>query len=577
MNKASGETAALRLRYGYSGRGLHGTVSETSDLKRPAFLVTRRVGGLLEQEGFDGTVAWARERSGSVNAQSGGDMRELAINQAYRNTNGWWKADFGGAVVSYLGRRAEGSVAAEVLRVFPIGGVSFDAWFDASTHLLIRIDEPRHGQSVIVRLSDYRRVAGTMVPGRVRVGTDDPGDDEVQTLASAEALRIVPSDCCAAPGWSPRDTEMFNGADRVTVPFRIVNRHIYADVTVNGKGPFPFMFDTGGVNILTPATARAAGVGSAGSLAMRGAGAGAVVGGIATVHSLAIGGVHFTEQPVRVLPMSDSDIEQAGMIGFEAFRRWVTKIDYGRGTIEFIRPSAFDASAAGTAVPIAFYGNLPVAEGSYDGVPGSFTIDTGNPGGLFLSSPFARSHDIASRIKRGVRTIAGVGVGGPSYGVVFRGGALRLGTVTVGRPVTLVSTDAAGAMADPSLAGNVGAEILRRFVVTLDYARSVIYLKPIDPAPPNLDRYDRSGTRITRTPGRTEVTEVVEGGPAASAGLKSGDTIVSIDGRSASEMSLDAIRSLLRDRPEGTHVTLQLRREGAPISVVLTLRELIGN
>lgn len=567
---------ALRLRYGFVGHGLQGSVEEIDDLRRPAYVVTRRVGGFVEQEGYDGADAWARERSGSVSVQAGGDMRALAVNQAYRSANTWWRGGRGGAALSYLGRRLDVGAPADVIRVTPRGGLPFEAWFDARSHLLTRIDEPRHGQVTVVHMSDYRRVAGAMVAGRIRTGTDDPADDEVQTLIRADFLPSVPSACCAAPPWAATDAALANGVDRVTVPFRIVNSHIYADVLVNGKGPFPFMFDTGGVNILTPATASAAGVGSTGSLSMRGGGAGSVVGGIASVGTLAIGGASFRDQPMRVLPLSDSDVEQAGMIGYETFRRFVTRIDYGRRTIEFIRPSAFDPAGAGTPVPIALYGNLPVARGSYDGIAGDFTIDTGNPGSIFLSSPFVERNALRTRVRGGIRTIAGVGIGGPSYGVVFRGGPLKLGTVTVPRPVALMSSDAAGAMADPSLAGNVGAGILRRFVVTLDYAHSLMYLKPIDPTPPDLDRYDRSGMRIARSSGGTQVTEVVDDGPAAMAGVRKSDLVTSVDGRPAAGLSLDEIKTVLRDQPAGTRVNLVLRRQGEPFEVAVALRDLIA-
>ena len=37
-----------------------------------------------------------------------------------------------------------------------------------------------------------------------------------------------------------------------TFPFQLINNHIYADVKINGKGPYTFIFDTGGVNLVTP-------------------------------------------------------------------------------------------------------------------------------------------------------------------------------------------------------------------------------------------------------------------------------------------------------------------------------------
>ncbi|MGC5799065.1 PDZ domain-containing protein [Sphingomonas sp. NFX23] len=567
--------AGRRLRYTYAGDGMTGVVDEIDDLRGLRYVITRHVGEEMEQDGYDGRAAWARERSGSVTPQSGGDMRALAVNQAYRNSNLWWRSDLGGAKVSYTERQGEGAAAADVLKITPVGGVPFEAWFDAGTHLLSRVDERREGVPTTIRFSKYKVQDGALLAGRISVGTGDVADEVVQTLERADILGSVPEGCCAAPAWTVSDVRLMDGSNSAIVPFRIFNGHIYVDAVVDGKGPFPFLVDTGGVNMISPSTANAAGIKAAGALTMRGAGVGVVVGGIAKVGSLVIGTAMLRNQPMRVLPQPDGGIEQGGMLGFETLRRFVTRIDYGRRTIEFIKPETFSPEGAGTPVPIAFYGNLVIAKGSYDGVPGDFTIDTGNPGSLFLSSPFSEVHSLQSHVQGGLRVIAGVGIGGPSYGLVFRGGPLKLGSVLVERPVALISTDAAGAMADPALAGNIGAAILRRFVLTLDYAHSLIYLKAITPPPPGLDIYDRSGLRISKTPLVVTVEDVAAGTPAAVAGVQKGDVLESIAGISAGKVSIDQIRSLLRDQPPGTKVSLTLRRKGNPLSIVLTLRELV--
>lgn len=194
---------------------------------------------------------------------------------------------------------------------------------------------------------------------------------------------------------------------------------------------------------------------------------------------------------------------------------------------------------------------------------------------MFLSSPYANEHALASRISGGICTVAGVGVGGPSYGLAFRARALSLGSVSVERPVALLSSDTAGAMSDGSLAGNVGAAILRRFVVTLDYPHARMFLKPIVPAPPTLDGYDQSGLRLSRSAKGTVITDVVEASPAALAGVRASDVVLTVDGRPAAERTVDEIRSLLRDQAPGTQVRLGLRRSGKAAEVTLILRPLI--
>ena len=57
------------------------------------------------------------------------------------------------------------------------------------------------------------------------------------------------------------------------------------------------------------------------------------------------------------------------------------------------------------------------------------------------------------------------------------------------------------------------------------------------------------------------VVSPIEGSPAWLAGMRSGDQIVKVDGRSAAGLSIDEAATRLRG-PEGTQVTLTVRREG---------------
>lgn len=70
--------------------------------------------------------------------------------------------------------------------------------------------------------------------------------------------------------------------------------------------------------------------------------------------------------------------------------------------------------------------------------------------------------------------------------------------------------------------------------------------------------------------GLTEIVRPMDGQPADLAGLESGDVVVGVDGESVLEKTLDEVISLIRG-PEGTDVTLTVRREGEdPFDVTIT-------
>jgi serine protease Do len=68
------------------------------------------------------------------------------------------------------------------------------------------------------------------------------------------------------------------------------------------------------------------------------------------------------------------------------------------------------------------------------------------------------------------------------------------------------------------------------------------------------------------------VTEAIEGGPAAKAGLQSGDTIVMFDDKEAGDPS--TLKNLVANTPPGKQVMIKYIRAGKPGSVKVTIQEL---
>jgi len=263
-----------------------------------------------------------------------------------------------------------------------------------------------------------------------------------------------------------------------------------------------------------------------------------------------------------------------GMIGFETFRRFVTRVDYGAGTITLVRPDAFNAKDAGVAVPFVFDGNTIEVQATYDGVSGKFTIDTGSRASLTMNGPFAAKNNF-DKGGKGIDAVTGWGIGGPSRSVALRGDTLSIGTMAVNGPVVEISTDKAGAFADASIAGNIGAGILKRYIVTLDYGHTTMYLKPITVPVTDLDTFDRAGLWINESDDGYKVVDVTKGAPAETAGLKVDDDIVEVDGKPAKSIPLYEMRRQLRDEAAGTVVTFTVKRGSGTASVPVTLRDLI--
>jgi aspartyl protease/PDZ domain-containing protein len=575
---ASGKAGAgeMDLTYAYAGQGMTGVARSVYDTASGAFVDRADIGPTSEASGFDGQTAWMRDQSAAITPEGGGDKRQLAVNEAYRNANLWWRADRGGARVESLGAKSAGGIAYDVLAVTPRGGKTFEAWFDPKTHLLARIVEPQAFITITSMLSDYRPVAGLQVPGKVVVD-DGQGPNSLQTMTLDKAVLTAPRAAAtyAAPKFVVADAVIQNTAGRTTVPFRLLNNHIYAEVKVNGKGPFLMIFDTGGHDILTPGTAKALGVNSEGQAVGTGAGEGTVDVGFARHVTFQVGDLVLKDQTISVLPITTvaaEGFEEQGMMGFELFRRFVTVIDYGAHTLTFIDPTKFHPADAGVAVPFVFYDHLPQVKGTFEGAPGIFDIDTGSRAEITITKPFADANHLRETHPKGVVAVDGWGVGGRSISYVTKAKSLTLGSVKVDDFIAGLATQSKGSFSDPNYQGNVGTRLLKRFVVTFDYGHQVMYLKALPAPVADIGTFDRSGVWINASPKGFKIVDVTAGSAAAEAGLKAGDEITAVDGAPASGLVLSDLRAKLRN-PKVAKVALTVESGGQTRSLDLTLRD----
>jgi hypothetical protein len=348
---------------------------------------------------------------------------------------------------------------------------------------------------------------------------------------------------------------------------------------VNGKGPYTFIVDSGGHTLLSSRIVSEAGLKPIGQSVENGAGEGHSTTGFVHYDEIAIGRVRLRDQTGFATEIYDKSIEGIpvdGMVGFELIRRMVTTIDYGRHSISFTDPKRFKSSKnLGVAVPFVFYDHLPNVAGSIGDLPATFDIDTGSRSEIDITSPFVAAHGLRARFSKGASAVTGWGVGGPTRDYVVRLPSLRLGTVEIHDIAAGLSEAQHGSISDPNYGGNIGSALLKRFVVTFDYANRVMYLKRLTPTPADVGTFDRSGLWINAKDGGYEVTDVAKGSAGERAGMAIGDVIIAVDGKPVRDEGLADARSMLRDKPVGTRVQLMFRRAAETRGAVLILTDQI--
>lgn len=527
-------------------------------------------GPVTDVSGYDG-VAWDFQ-GGAVTEQTLPGLRADNVTQAYVARDGWWNAG-DRATMAPLGTQA----GMNGVRVVPAGGSPIDVWFDARTGLIGRTVAHTDYGNVVTVLDDYRADGDVVIPFR-EVSTDAAGAVTTVTDRVMVPLPGVPATAFARP--APVSSGRVAGPPPATAPFRLTGSPaILVRVRFHG-GSVPLIFDSGAGNYMVPAAAKQLALRSAGGVPMEGVGNGSISAGLASVGTIALGSAQLVDQHFVIAPLPYPFIHEQrgvaayGLVGSEFLQSFRTTFDFTRHRIQF-SPFAQPAAAPAGAVvlPMLSDGAHAYVRASVNGAAGIFLLDTGDNGNLTIFPWFATAHHLLHG--PGVHYLAIGGVGGHLALARYRVGSFSLGGGTIHSVPTTLAQASAGAFASKSVAGNIGLQIISRYRVTFDFRRATVTFVPtaaID-AP---FRVDRSGLSLNQTDGTAfEVLSVVRGGPADAAGVRVGDRIVALGGRSVagSGLGLDDARPYTT----GAHpYTLTIAAAGsAPRTVTIRPRDLL--
>lgn len=571
---------SIRLEGTIEMGGLSGSVTQLEDLLTGRSVSRYNLGSLTGAQGFDGKLGWSQAPGGAIAPDDSPAAKKRDATSAYQTALAYWFPKRWPGKVESLGTRKDTGTTFQVLRITPRGGNPFELWINADTHLIARTVDSSGVLPQTTYFSDYRTVKDVKLPFHMRYSNGKKRYDTVVQVKKVAVNVPVNANDFAKPQQKLNDFSIEGGKQQATIPFKLINNHIYIKVGVNGH-PMQFMLDTGGANILTPQAAKKAGIKSKGALEGRGVGKKSVNTGIGKVKQLTLGDkATLRDQPFSVMAMPGygnvEGTEFDGLTGPPVFRRFVVRIDYAAHTLTFIDSSDFKPTDAGTAVPFTFIGGrIPEVKGSIDGLPGEFEIDTGSRAALSLLAPFAKKHNLASRYRATPATVDGWGVGGSAKSRIARGGTLMIGSVAVHNPIVALSTATKGAFAGKNIAGNIGGEILKHFTVTFDYAHQRMYLKPNKNHGKPMN-FDRAGMWINADgKGHFVVKAVLSGGPADKAGLKAGDIINAVNGKPAGKLDLSTFREELRNGQPGSQIKLAIGEGAHAHTTTLALRRLV--
>jgi PDZ domain/Aspartyl protease len=376
-----------------------------------------------------------------------------------------------------------------------------------------------------------------------------------------------------------------SAAPLATIPFELANRHIMLKVSVNNSRPLSFVLDTGDdVGIIDLERARELGLKLEGEVRTQGAGPGSQSGSRVKESTFTIPGLEGFSQPIRLAlpvgrmsPRLGQDFD--GIIGGEFIKEFVVEIDYQTRQLKLYNKTKFNYTGPGESIPLQLNSaRHPVIEAEVTpiGSPpakGKFILDIGSGGALVLHSPFVAEKQLLSQPMNTFKAM-GAGAGGEISGRIGRVLELKIGQYKISNPLTMFSEDKAGAFANSSLMGNIGAQIMNRFRVFLDYEGHRLILEPNSNFERPFDRaFDGLALLAEGKDYRTfRVREVVPDSPATEAGLQKDDIITEVNGKPAAEFSLTQLYEMF-ERP-GSY-KLKVRRGEQTLNITLTPKRLV--
>ena len=243
------------------------------------------------------------------------------------------------------------------------------------------------------------------------------------------------------------------------------------------------------------------------------------------------------------------------ILGVEAFEQCVVDIDYPNARVAFRPREGFAYSGPGrTLALLRGEGRLRELEASVEDLPPArFVFDTGARG-LALFEAFTERNRLLEGRAHSERESTGVGA---SFST--RVGTLRSFTLggqrLAGVPCAFAQPES-GTFASSVHAGNLGASVLSRFRVVVDFSRDQLHLEPAPDCSTRPFAKDRLGLSARFEEGALVVRFVSPGSPAARAGWTPGRRIRALQGEPVEAASWASALRRCAESPVGTKVVL---------------------
>lgn len=364
------------------------------------------------------------------------------------------------------------------------------------------------------------------------------------------------------------------------LPFESGRGLILVTGRINGSRALNLILDTGaGISVIDSSLIETLGLKEVGAITASGAGGSAQAKTLSGAKLTLDGVGDPIDLPMIGLPIKSLETQIGapvdGILGREFFEKFVVTIDYRDRWVEFSREAP--PVGRGKVVPFKLERGIPVIAATVelgDGrkVATTFGIDTGANRGVTLHADFVAANKVLPFPGPSIETFAG-GVGGMRATVMGRLGAIEFGGFRIPRPIAQATpAPVRGSVETAERGGLLGFEVFRKFRMVVDYGRGQLVLEPNADFESAIEA-DMSGLGLAKAVTGIRIARVSPKSPAEALGIKPGDVLVEVDGKSASTLGLTRLEDMFRI--EGKTYALRLERGKESRVVSLKTRRLL--
>jgi hypothetical protein len=223
-----------------------------------------------------------------------------------------------------------------------------------------------------------------------------------------------------------------------------------------------------------------------------------------------------------------------GIIGYSLLKKYITKIDYENNKIllynKIENVDIFDYKA----IPFEFGNGIPIPQfdiditlrngGSYSG---KVLFDSGAGLTLLINTPFNKKNKLSKKAGKSlVNTLENLHGKSISESIAIK--SMHISGFKLGEMTISIAHDEAGVSSYENYLGILGAEIISKFHVILDYSSSTLYLKPNKAFHKPFD-FPVSGIKLKKLSGVIVVERVEKTSVAYKNGVRKGDKVIAIN------------------------------------------------